>query len=175
MLIANRVFGGASLRSRLADRLRQKEGLSYGASSWVNVGALDRAGRFGLQAQYAPQNLARVQRAVADELERFVREGVSKAELSEAVSGILQQGIVSRSSDSALAGALANQLYLGRTMAYTEELEARLRAATPEAVNAAIRRYVSPSGLSQVYAGDFGAAATAVDGAAAGETPAARP
>ncbi|WP_011301426.1 M16 family metallopeptidase [Cupriavidus necator] len=178
MLIANRVFGGGSLRSRLADRLRQKEGLSYGASSWVNVGALDRAGRFGLQAQYAPQNLERVQRAVADELERFVREGVSKAELSEAVSGILQQGIVSRSSDGALAGALANQLYLGRTMAYTEDLEARLRAATPDAVNAAIRRYVIPSGLSQVYAGDFSAAAAAagaMDGAASGEAPAARP
>ncbi|PMX85072.1 hypothetical protein C1X43_34450, partial [Pseudomonas sp. GW460-C3] len=56
MMIANRVLGGASLRGRLADRLRQREGLSYGASSWVQVGALDRAGRFGLQAQYAPQN-----------------------------------------------------------------------------------------------------------------------
>ncbi|WER49527.1 pitrilysin family protein [Cupriavidus sp. WKF15] len=174
MLIANRVFGGGSLRSRLADRLRQKEGLSYGASSWVNVGALDRAGRFGLQAQYAPRNLERLQRAVAEELERFVRDGISAPELSEAVSGILQQGMVSRSSDSALADALANQLYLGRTMAYTEELEARLRAATPEAVNAVIRKYVQPSGLSQVYAGDFGAV-PAPDGAAAGEAPAARP
>ncbi|MGN5479311.1 hypothetical protein ACTMU2_27360 [Cupriavidus basilensis] len=78
--------------------------------------------------------------------------------------------MISRSSDGALAGALANQLYLDRTMAYTEELEARLRAATPEAVNAAIRRYVRPTGLSQVYAGDF-VAFPAADGAAAGERP----
>lgn len=159
MMIANRVLGGASLRGRLADRLRQQEGLSYGASSWVQVGALDRAGRFGLQAQYAPQNLPRVQRAVAEELERFVRDGITPQELAEAVSGLLQQGMVSRSSDAALAGTLANQLYLGRTMAFTAELEERLRNATPDAVNAAIRRYIQPGSLSRVYAGDFSGAA----------------
>ncbi|QUN26011.1 insulinase family protein [Cupriavidus sp. KK10] len=158
MMIANRVLGGASLRGRLADRLRQREGLSYGASSWVQVGALDRAGRFGLQAQYAPQNLARLQRAMAEELERFVRDGITAQELAEAVSGLLQQGMVSRSNDAALAGALANQLYLGRTMAFTAELEERLRNATPEAVNAAIRRYMQPGTLSRVYAGDFSGA-----------------
>jgi len=174
MLIANRVLGGGSLRSRLAERLRQKEGLSYGVSSWVQVGMLDRAGRFGLQAQYAPQNLARLQRAVSEELTRFVQDGITRDELAEAVSGILQQGMVSRSSDGALASALASQLYLGRTMAFTAELEARVRDATPEAVNAAIRKYVSPAGLSQVYAGDFSRAA-AQDATSAGEVPAVRP
>ncbi|WP_354685397.1 pitrilysin family protein [Cupriavidus necator] len=174
MMIANRVLGGASLRGRLADRLRQQEGLSYGASSWVQVGALDRAGRFGVQAQYAPQNLPRVQRAVAEELERFVRDGITAQELAEAVSGLLQQGMVSRSSDSALAGTLANQLYLGRTMAFTAEVEERLRKATLEAVNAAIRRYMQPAGLSRVYAGDFSGAAAqagATGNAAGAGTP----
>ncbi|GLC90686.1 peptidase M16 [Cupriavidus sp. TA19] len=192
MMIANRVLGGASLRSRLADRLRQQEGLSYGASSWVQVGALDRAGRFGLQAQYAPQNLARLQHAVADELERFTRDGITAPELAEAVSGLLQQGTVSRSNDAALAGTLANQLYLGRTMAFTAELETRLRAATRESVNAAIRRYMQAGGLSRVYAGDFSGAPAAqptqardaargsqagasANTEAAGATPAAQP
>jgi zinc protease len=155
--------------------LRQKEGISYGTSSWVQIGALDRAGRFGLQAQYAPQNLPRLQRAVSEELARFVRDGITSEELAEAVSGILQQGIVSRSSDNALADTLANQLFLGRTMAFTAELEARLRSATPEAVNEAIRKYVSPAGLSQVYAGDFGKAPAQDATSAGGEAPAARP
>jgi Predicted Zn-dependent peptidases len=95
---------------------------------------------------------------MAEELERFVRDGITAQELAEAVSGLLQQGMVSRSSDAALAGALANQLYLGRTMAFTAELEERLRNATPEAVNAAIRRYMQPGMLSRVYAGDFSGA-----------------
>ncbi|MDK3023719.1 insulinase family protein [Cupriavidus taiwanensis] len=170
MMIANRVLGGASLRSRLADRLRQRDGVSYGASSWMQVGALDRAGRFGVRAQYAPQSLPRVQRAVNEELERLVREGITAQELHEAVSGLLQQGMVSRSHDAALAGALASQLYLGRTMAFTAQLEQRLRDATTETVNAAIRRYMQPGMLSRAYAGDFaGAAAQAAPAAPAGQ------
>lgn len=158
MLIASRVLGGTGMRSRLADRLRQQDGISYGVSSSVSVGALDRAGRFGLWAVYAPQNLPRLRRAVDEEMSRFVRDGVTASEVSEASSGLLQQGLVSRTRDGALAGALANQAYLGRTMAHTAEIEERIRTATPEAVNMAIRRYLGPTTLSQAFAGDFGAA-----------------
>lgn len=153
--IANRVFGGASLRSRLADRLRQHDGISYGAYSYLQVGALDRAGRFGLSAHYAPQNLSRLQAAVAEEFSRFVRDGITEAELAEATSGLLQQGALGRSRDGTLASVLVNQLYLGRSMAFTAEYESRLRAATRDAVNAAIRKYLNPAGLTQAYAGDF--------------------
>ncbi|SDD34626.1 zinc protease [Cupriavidus sp. YR651] len=177
LLIANRVLGGTGMRSRLADRLRQQEGISYGVSSSMTVGALDRAGRFGLWAVYAPQNQARLRRAVDEEMARFVRDGVSASELSEAVSGLLQQGLVSRTRDGALAGTLANQLYLGRTMAHIAEIEERIRTATPSAVNDAIRRYLRPAGLSQVYAGDFNATggATTVPAGAAGPSAAIAP
>jgi len=159
MLIASRVLGGTGMRSRLADRLRQQDGISYGVSSSLSVGALDRAGRFALWAVYAPQNQARLRRAVDEEMQRFVRSGITASELSEAASGLLQQGLISRTRDGVLAGALANQLFLGRTMAHTAEVEARIRTATPEAVNDAIRRYLSADTLTQAFAGDFGTAA----------------
>lgn len=157
MLVATRVFGGTGMRSRLADRLRQLDGISYGVSSSLTVGALDRAGRFGMWAAYAPQNLPKLRKAVDEELARFVRSGVTAQEVSEAASGLLQQGLVSRTRDGALAGALANQAYLGRTMAHTAAIEEGIRTATPEAVNAAIRRYLGTATLTQAFAGDFGA------------------
>lgn len=161
LVIAARVLGGTGMRSRLADRLRQQDGISYGVSSSISVGALDRAGRFGLWAAYAPQNQPRLRRAIDEEMARFVRHGISPAELAEAASGLLQQGLMSRTRDGALAGALANNLYLGRTMAFTADVETRIRAATPGAVNDAIRRYLTPDGLTQAFAGDFGATAGA--------------
>ena len=183
MLIATRVFGGTGMRSRLADRLRQIDGISYGVSSSISIGALDRAGRFGLWAAYAPQNLPRLRKAVDEELNRFVREGITASELSEATSGLLQQGVLSRSRDGALAGALANQAYLGRTMAHTAAIEERIRTATPEAVNTVIRRYLGPPTLTQAFAGDFGvgpgvpgaAPAEAAPTAAAAPADAAKP
>ncbi|MWL90712.1 pitrilysin family protein [Cupriavidus sp. SW-Y-13] len=167
MLIASRVLGGTGMRSRLADRLRQRDGISYGVSSSINIGALDRAGRFGLWAMYAPQNLPRLRKAVDEEMARFVREGITAEELSEASNGLLEQGKISRTRDGALAGALANQAYLGRTMAHTAEIEMRIRTATPRAVNDAIRRYLGSATLSQAFAGDFGAAPGNAAGASA--------
>ncbi|RZT31905.1 M16 family metallopeptidase [Cupriavidus agavae] len=175
MLIASRVFGGTGMRSRLADRLRQRDGISYGVSSSVNVGALDRAGRFGLWAMYAPHNLPRLRRAVDEEMARFVRDGITAEELAEASNGLLEQGKISRTRDGALAGALANQAYLGRTMAHTAGIEARIRTATPEAVNAAIRRYLGPAMLSQAFAGDFDNAAAGQPAAPAGAQAASAP
>jgi len=47
LYIANYILGGESgLDSRLMDRLRQKEGLSYSAGSSLNVPAIDRSARW---------------------------------------------------------------------------------------------------------------------------------
>jgi len=91
LVVANYMLGGGGLKSRLADRVRQKEGLSYGISSSFNVGAISNAARFSVQAIAAPQNLDKVDAAVKEELARAVRDGFSREELDAAKSGILQQ------------------------------------------------------------------------------------
>ncbi|MDF3837749.1 pitrilysin family protein, partial [Cupriavidus basilensis] len=155
LVIANRVFGGSALKSRLADRLRQKDGISYSVGSFVRIGALDTAGRFGMQAAYAPQNLGKLQRGVEEELARLVAAGITPEELAQARSGLLQQGLLARTGDSALAGTLAKQLFLGRTMRFVTEYEHGIATATVEQVNAAIRKYLDPARVVHVYAGDF--------------------
>ncbi|WP_223819547.1 M16 family metallopeptidase [Cupriavidus cauae] len=171
LAIANRIFGGSSMKSRLADRLRQQEGISYGATSYLRIGALDTAGRFGIQASFAPQNLPRLKAGVQRELRRFLREGVTEEELAEARSGLRQQGVVTRSRDEALVSMLAYQLFVGQTMAFTEELERRIDQTTVEQVNAAIRRYLDPDRFVEVYAGAWPDAGGAGDPGKAAATP----
>jgi zinc protease len=156
LAIANRIFGASSMKGRIADRLRQKEGISYSASSYLQIGTLDTAGRFGVQALFAPQNADRLKQGVAEEMARFVRDGITEQELAEAKSGLLQQGMLSRTRDAGLASTLANQLYVKQTMAFTAELDARIRAATVGDVNAAIRKYLDPERVVSVYAGSLG-------------------
>jgi len=52
--MANYMFGGGFLNSRLAVRIRQKDGLSYGVASALNAGSLDKVGGFGAFAIYNP-------------------------------------------------------------------------------------------------------------------------
>ena len=93
LMLANYIFGEGGLRSRLMDRIRQKDGLSYGGGSQLDAGDLDRAGAFAISAIAAPQNLQRLDAAVREELARAVKDGFTATSSGEdqfdAVVGLL--------------------------------------------------------------------------------------
>jgi zinc protease len=155
LLMANHMLGGGALRSRLADRIRQKEGLSYGVGSQVTAGAREAVGVWLAYALSAPQNTAKVEAALREELALALKEGFSEAELADAKKGWRQAGEVARTDDVALAGHLAGYLALERTMAFDRELEAKVAALTVAQVNQALRTYLKPDSLSVISAGDF--------------------
>jgi len=55
-----------------------------------------------------------------------------------------------------LANRLNNYLFIGRTLAFDADLDAKLQALTPEQIIAAMRRHIDPSRITIVKAGDFG-------------------
>lgn len=163
LTVANRIFGGGGLKSRLADRVRQKDGLSYTIGSGLDAdtsrSGKDDAGSFTIQAIAAPQNIARVEADVREELDRFIRDGVTAEELTDTVSGLLTQREQSRASDGSIAAMLNGDQYLGRKMMRHAEFESKLKALTVADVNAAIRKHFKPADLSVYVAGDFANAA----------------
>ena len=155
VLMGNYIFGGGSLSSRLATRVRQKEGLSYSVGSGLGVSAQDQRASLSISAIVNPQNLSKLEICVQEELDRLLREGVTSDELDKARQGYLQGLKVGRSSDPALAGTLGSLRHLDRTMAWDAELEKNIAALTPDQVNAALRKHIDPKRLVIVAAGDF--------------------
>jgi zinc protease len=155
LMAGNSILGGSGLSSRLADRLRQKDGLSYNAASIFAADSLDRRGTLMIVAIYNPKNRDKVVTGVQEELDRLRRDGVAPAELDRAKGGLLKQQAVARSNDGQLATMLASDLYLGRTMEFRAELERKIAGLTAESVGAAIRKFIDPKKLSVVTAGDF--------------------
>lgn len=156
LYMANYIFGGgAGLDSRLMQRLRQKDGLSYGAGTGLTVPSIDRSAHWGVYAIAAPQNIARVEAGFKEELARALKDGFTDAELATAKSGVLQQRLQTRAQDGAVAGAWTGLLHLGRTFAFSKAFEERIRALTVADVNAAFRKYLDPSKVSIVEAGAF--------------------
>ena len=156
--LANRVLGGG-VKSRLLDRLRQKEGLSYGAGSQLSASSFEPSGMWVLYAIYAPQNLAKLKAAVQEELTKFVKDGISAEELADAKKGLQEERKISRAQDRALAAGHVAQTAANRTLAFVEKVDAQIEATTLEDVNAAIRKALDPVKFLNVYAGDFAAAA----------------
>ncbi len=161
LLMGNYILGSGTLSSRLGVRVRQKEGLTYGISSSLSVSSFDKRAALTITAICNPQNIGRVEQATREELDRLLRDGVTKAELDQARQGWLQSQKVSRSSDIALTGMLSNLRYVDRTMMWDADLEKKIEALTPEQVQAALRRHIHPDKLVIVTAGDFGTKAAA--------------
>jgi len=161
MEIADYVFGSSSLSSRLGDRVRQKEGLSYGVSSSFNASAFDKRAAFSMSAICNPANIDKVQTAMKEELDKLLADGVSKNELDRAKEGYLQSRKVRRSADAGLVATLSQLSYEGRTMKFIADLERKIADLTPEQVAAAVRKHLHPQDLIVVRAGDFAAKSAA--------------
>ena len=155
LLAGNFILGGGGLSSRLADRLRQKGGLSYTAMSMFQASPLDPRGDLMILAIYNPANLDKVVSGVDDEFSRLINDGVKTAELDQAKEGWIEQQSLQRTRDFPLAMLLATNLFIGRTMQFEAELEQKVKALTPEVVNTALRKHFDPKRLSTVTAGDF--------------------
>ncbi len=165
MVLGNYILGGGSLKSRLADRIRQQDGLSYGVGSGFSASALDESGSFSAYAIAAPENVDRVEAAFREELRRILDEGITQAEFDEALDGMLKARRTSRANDGELVGTLAGNLYLDRTMADAAKFEDDLRALDPEKVRAALQRHLVPEDIGIFAAGDFAGAASRGAGA----------
>jgi zinc protease len=154
LVVANRILGGDA-DSRLFERIRVREGLSYGVGTQIAPAHIDTNTQLVFYAIFAPQNLPKVKSAFAEELTRARSEGFTVKEIETARKSLLEERKLARVDDGDLAGDLVTQDYLGRNWADTARQDAAIAAATPAAVNAALRRYVTPETMVRVYAGDF--------------------
>jgi zinc protease len=155
LVLGNYMLGGGFLNSRLASRIRQKEGLSYGVGSQFQASAIDESGTFITYAIYAPQNAAKLEAAFKEEVARALKDGFEAQEIKEAKSGWLQSRQVTRAQDPSLAQLLAQWLYLKRTLKWDEALEQKVAALTPEQIADAMRKHIDLSKVTIVKAGNF--------------------
>lgn len=155
MVLGNVVLGGGGLSSRLANRIRQKEGISYGVGSWYQADPEDKAGGIFAYAIYAPENIERLEKAFKEEVEKILKEGITAEELATAKTFVAQNRLVGRSNDKQLAGKLNGYQYLNRDMKWDAAYEDKLSKLTVEDVNKALKKHVDLAKMSLFKAGDF--------------------
>jgi zinc protease len=153
--IGNFIFGGSTLTSRIGDRIRQKDGLSYGATSSLSASSRDPVASLTVTVSTNPANIDKVTAAVMEELQRFLKDGPSDKELADAKKAYLEAQKVGRTGDAAIAGQIASNLNTGRTFAFVADQEKSILALTPAKVADAFRKHVDPRRLVIIRAGDF--------------------
>jgi zinc protease len=154
MIMANYMLGG-SISSHLTDRIRNKEGLSYGVGSQFSAPIKDDSAQFVAYAISNPTNAPKVEVSMKDELAKTEKSGFTADELAAAKKAWLQERVLGRSQDRQLAGLLASNERWGRTMRFSQDLDSKVSALTPDQVGAALSRNIDPTTLVYIKAGDF--------------------
>ncbi len=156
MVLANYMFGG-SITARVPDRIRNREGLSYGVSSNFRAPSPEdgNSAQFGAAAISNPKNTPKVEASFRDELAKTIANGFTAAEVAAAKKAIHDERVVGRSQDQQLLRLIATREDANRTLAWDEAMDSKLEALTVDQVNAAFRKHVNAASLSIVKAGDF--------------------
>lgn len=155
LAIGNFILGSGGLSSRLADRVRQKDGLSYTVQSNLQPSAVDERTSFYVFAISNPANAGKLRDAIAEEIKRLVSDGITQEELDQAKDGYLQSLQVARTDENSLIPMLEAYAFIGRDMKYVADFESKIRNLTVEDVNAAIKKHLNPARLFIAAAGDF--------------------
>jgi zinc protease len=155
LLMATQMMGGGALHSRLADRIRQKDGLSYSVSMRLSAGLIDHVGSLSFYAIFAPQNLGRLETDIQEEFATAEATGFKAEELDAARTGWLRNRSLSRSYPAYLSGTLSQYTFAGLTFESDLKLEQAVSKVTTEDAARVLKKYASPGKFLFVGAGTF--------------------
>ena len=154
--IANEMLGGgAFISSRIPKRLREVEGMSYGAGSFVSGNGIDKTGDWGVYAFFNPSFKDKLDNALKEEIQKAFDKGFSKEEFDASIKSWLQQRQTMLGTDEFLARQLRDYLDQNKTFKSYSDYEDKVKALDVAKVNAAMKKYFDLQKFILIYAGDF--------------------
>lgn len=154
--MANELLGGgAFLSSRIPQRLRETEGLSYGAGSYLQANTIDPTSEWGVYAFYNPTMKDKLSTALNEEIQKAISKGFTKEEFDSSLKSWLQNRQTMLGTDEFIVRELRENMDLGQTFKDYEDFETKVKNLDVQKVNTALVKYFDPKKLVIVQAGDF--------------------
>lgn len=156
LLMANEILGsGGFLSARLPMRLREKEGISYGVGSFLNVPVSNDVASWGLYALLNPTKRSAVESAWKEEVTKALKDGFTADELATNKKSYANGQKTMLGMDNTLITLVNRKLQYGVPLDNYDVLNGKIEALKLDEVNAALRKYINLDKVTTVYAGDF--------------------
>jgi zinc protease len=146
------VFGGGTFMARLMSIVRDDEGLTYGIYSWLSKDIFCN-GQWNVQGTFAPQLLAKGTESTIRELKRWVKDGVTEAELKNTKSRLIGEYKVQLATTSGLVNQILSIVQRGLDVGFIDKYPDIINALTLNQVNDAVKKYINPDNVVTVVAG----------------------
>ncbi len=149
--VANEIFGGSGLQSRLSKEVREERGLTYGIGSYLVNFDLSNM----ILGQFASANgrVAEAIEVVREEWAKIAEEGVTEKELDSAKTYLTGAYPLRFDSNASIARILVGMQLDGLPIDYIETRNAKVEAVTLEDVRRVAKRLYRPDDLRFVIVG----------------------
>lgn len=155
-LLANEILGsGGFLSARLPMRLREKEGISYGVGSFINIPVSNDVASWGFYALFNPLKRDAVDSAVKDEVSKALKDGFTAEEVATNKKSYSNFQKTMLGMDQTLINLVNKKLQYGISLDEYDAINAKIENLKVEEINTALRKYLTLDHLTSVYAGDF--------------------
>lgn len=155
-VMANEMLGsGGFLTARIPMRLREKEGISYGAGSFINIPTTNDAAYWLYYAFLNPTKKNAVETAAKEEISKALKDGFSAEELKSILTSWLNERKTRLGNDVTLMALTNAYLQYGTPLDDYDTLESKVKALKVEEINAVLKKYISLDKMTSIYAGDF--------------------
>jgi predicted Zn-dependent peptidase len=157
--VLNDILGGSGFRSRLTERVRSDEGLTYGIRSWlVHESRPGVPGRLGISYQTKKTTVVRSIDSVMDEVRKIATQAVSEAEVREQVDAWTNRFIFDFTNDFATVSRLMSHELDDRPFDRDRQLLKAVQAVRVEDVTRVAKAYVRPEDFTICVFGKLGEA-----------------
>lgn len=150
-VLGNNILGQFGLMGRIGDVVREKSGLAYYAYSSVSTGI--GPGAWYVSAGVNPTNVEKARDLIAQELKRYVDEGIVAEELADSQTNYIGRLPLSLESNGGVAGALLNIERFDLGLNYYRQYPDLVKAVTLDDIRETAQKYIDPDRLVIATAG----------------------
>lgn len=156
LLFADQILGsGGFLTSRIPNRLREKEGISYGAGSFLNIPIDNEHASWGVYAFFNPDFRDKVESATKDEINKALNEGFTEDEFKKSLESWNNSRKTSLGSDDFLLNLSETYLFFQKPLDKFDELNEKVNSLNFKQVHQTLRKYISTNKLVYIFVGSF--------------------
>ena len=149
--LMNVILGELGFMGRLGQRVRDKEGLAYSCTSFVNAGLV--GGSWTALAGVNPRNIAKALALMKEEIERIRQELVEEQELADAKQNQLGSALMELESTEGIARTSHNLAHFDLGLDYFVKRRQQFNKITREDLLSMAQKYLDSSRLSTVIVG----------------------
>jgi zinc protease len=139
--VAASIFGRFGLMGRIGERVRDRMGLAYYASAYLDAGL--QAGHLAIRAGVNPANVRKALAAIREETERFCTEPVTEQELNDSVGHLVGSLVLRMETSDSLAYVVRDIALHNLPLDYLARYRAEIQAVSRERVLELARTYLA--------------------------------